>query len=448
MTTIGTAGKLDVPTMVAQLVAADRAQADARLDRSERQINAQLSAIGTLRGAFSSLGSAVDALSSGDAANARKATVPAEANFAASAGTGAAAGRYRIEVEALATAHKLSSSAFAADAVVGTGRLTVQAGDTTLDIDIDAGNATLAGIRDAINAAAGGRTVTATIVRGDDGDHLVLNAVDTGSAGALTVSASGGDGGLSALSYAPGDGGTGLQQRVAAEDARVRIDGVLRSSASNTLTDAIDGVSLTLTRAEPGTPRELAIAVDSSAQRSAAKSFITAYNAALSAISATTAYNPDTKVAAALNGDAMVRNAGRDLRETVSSQVTGLKALGISIQNDGSLKLDDAAFDAGMLKDPAAATRLFGGDAGSLAGRLDASLDRLVDPQGLLDGRKSSLDDRAKSLSSQRSALDFRMSQAEARYRTQFTALDVLLTNLQSSSDFLTQQLASARKPE
>src|SRR5690606_3701400 len=146
------------PTMVAQLVAADRAQPDARIDRSERQVNAQVSAIGALRSAFSTLGTALDALASPANQHARKAILPPEANFSATAGTGAAAGRYQIEVLALASAHKLTSGAFAADAPVGTGTLTITAGETTLGIDVAAPDNTLAGIRDAINAAAGGKT--------------------------------------------------------------------------------------------------------------------------------------------------------------------------------------------------------------------------------------------------------------------------------------------------
>ena len=444
MTTIGTAGKLDVPTMVAQLVAADRAQTDARYDKTERQITAQVSAIGTLKSAFSGLGTALAALSSKNAAQARKVSLPVDANFAATAAPGAAAGRYQVEVLALATAQKLTSGAFAAnDSVVGTGQLTIAAGDTSLVIDIDASNNTLAGIRDAINAKAGGKTVTASIVTGDDGPHLVLNAVDTGSAGALTISASGGDGGLTALAYDP-QAGSGLSELIAATDARVKVDGFERTSSSNTLGDVISGVSLTLTKAEPGVVRELGIAADGSLQRTAAKSFVSAYNAALGAIGSTTSYNATTKIGAALNGDSMVRNASRELRDTVSDNVADLKAMGITINKDGTLTMDDAAFDAGMAKDPAVAARLFAGGDGSLAGKLDATVDRLVDPDGLLDGRSQNLTARTKSLDSQRSALDFRMTQAESRYRTQFTALDLLLTNLQSSSDFLTQQLAAA----
>src|SRR5690606_27386440 len=97
-TTIGTAGKLDVPTMVAQLVAADRAQPEARIARGERQVNSQTSAPGTLRSAFSALGTAANALTSTDNVQAREAILPAEANFSARTSAGAAAGRYRVEV--------------------------------------------------------------------------------------------------------------------------------------------------------------------------------------------------------------------------------------------------------------------------------------------------------------------------------------------------------------
>ena len=441
-TTIGTAGKLDVPTMVAQLVAADRAQPDARIDRSERQVNAQVSAIGILRSAFAALGTAVNALTSKDNLQARKAILPAEANFSAATTPGAAAGRYQVEVLSLATAQKLTSGAFAADAAVGTGTLTIQAGETSLSIDIAAPDNTLAGIRDAINAKAGGKTVTASIVTGDDGPHLVLNAVDTGTAGSLTITASGGDGGLSALAYDP-DGASGLAELLPAADARIKVDGIERTSSANTLADVVSGVSLTLTKAEPGVVRELRIEGDASLQRSAAKTFVGAYNAALGAIAQTTSYNTTTRVAAALNGDAMVRNTTRDLRDIVGDNVTELKALGISVNKDGTLKLDEAAFDAGLAADPTAAARLFGAGGDTLAGKLDGVVDRLVDPEGLLDGRSTSLSARSKAIASQRSALDFRMDQAAVRYRTQFTALDVLLSTLQTSSDYLSQQIAA-----
>ena len=151
----------------------------------------------------------------------------------------------------------------------------------------------------------------------------------------------------SALSYDP-DGASGLSQLLPAADARIMVDGIERTSSSNTVADLIDKVSLTFTKAEPGVVRELRIEGDASLQRNSVKGFVSAYNAALGAIGQVTAYNVEAKTAAALNGDAMVRNATRELRDILGDNVMDLKAIGITINKDGTLKLDEAAFDKGM----------------------------------------------------------------------------------------------------
>ncbi|GAB3093981.1 flagellar filament capping protein FliD [Lysobacter terrae] len=436
----GIGSGLDVATLVQQLVAADRTPTANRIDASERKTKAEISAFGTLRSAFDSLRNAIGKLSSGDTVAARKASVEAEAGFTASATAKAAIGSYDVEVLARASAHKLASKAYAtAGTTVGTGHLTLTSGDTTLEVDIDAEHATLQGVRDAINKAAQGKGVTATIVTADDGARLVLSATATGASNALHITASGGDGGLSALAYAP-PAASQMQQLQAATDAKVKIDGFVRSSASDTITDMIEGVTLTLTSAAPGTIKRLTVAADPSVLRGAAKSFVTSWNAAINAMATTTKYDAATKVAAALNGDALVRGVNRDLRGQLGDAVTDLKALGITIDTNGTLKLDEAAFDAGMAKDPTAAKRLFSDDDGLAAG-LDKSLDRLLDANGLLKGRDEDLAKRTKSIADQRTALDERMSQLEARYRAQFVALDELMTRMQSTSSYLTQQL-------
>ncbi|MBW3549862.1 MAG: flagellar filament capping protein FliD [Proteobacteria bacterium] len=436
----GIGSGLDVASIVQQLVAAERAPAAGRIDRSERRLNAEISAIGTLRSAFDALRSAVEKLSSGDSATARKTTVGSDAGFSASASAGAALGTYQVEVLALATAQKLSSTAYTdSQAVVGTGTLTLTSGETTLDVVIDETNNTLAGIRDAINAAAGGKGVTATIVNADGGAYLVLGATETGAANALTITASGGDGGLSALSYNPPDATT-MTVLSAAADAQVKVDGFARTSASNTITDMLEGVTLTLTEAAPGTIQDLTVASDPSVLRGAAKAFVKAYNSALGAIASTTSYNTSTQVAAALNGDSLVRTTSRDLRGQVSNSVADLKTLGITIDVEGKLTMDDAVFDAALAEDPATAERLFGSETGMAAG-IETTLARLLDDDGVFDSRSDSHDSRTESISDQRAALDRRMAQVEARYRAQFTALDTLVAQLQSTSSFLAQQL-------
>lgn len=437
----GIGSGLDVSTLVQQLVSAERAPSANRIDSAERKTKAEISAFGTLRNAFDTLRNAVDRLRSNDAAQARKATVEADAGFTASATAAATPGIYEVEVIALSSAHKLASSAFAtAKTTVGTGRLTLVSGETTLQVDIDAAHATLEGVRDAINKAAQGKGVTATIVQADDGAHLVLNAVKTGTANALRVTASGGDGGLNALVYDP-PATSNLSELEAARDARVKVDGFERTSASDTIADMIQGVAITLTAQAPGTVRKLTVAQDGAVLRSAAKAFVAAYNTAVNAIASTTKYDATTKVAAALNGDALMRSVGQDLRGQVGNAVTDLKALGITIEKNGTLKMDDAAFDAALAKDPAPVARLFTSDDG-LAAKLDASLDRLLDSNGLLKSRDDDLARRTKSIADQRAALDLRMSQLEERYRAQFVALDELMTRMQSTSDYLAQQLS------
>ena len=441
ITASGVGSGLDVNSIVSQLVAAERAPADGRLDRSSRQVNAQISAIGSLRSAFSSLRTSLDALSSDATLNARKATAPTDANFTVSAGPTAAPGNYQIEVLALASAQKLSSGAYAdADATIGTGQLTLVTGDTTLVVDIDAEHASLGDIRDAINAKAAGKGVAATLVQADDGAHLVLTALDTGTANAITVTTSGGDGGLAVLAYDPANANTQLGELSAATDAIVKADGYQRTSASNTLTDLVGGVTINLTKAAPGTVQQLTINADPSAQKAAVKSFVSAYNASVNTIAGTTAYNATTKVAAALNGDPLVLSASRALRDTVSGQVADLKAIGVTINKDGTLAFDEAAFTTAMASDPSPSARLFGGDA-SMAKALDATLDGLLDDDGQLDGRSDALDARTKRIAEDRTALDRRMDAFEQRTRAQFVALDGLVAKLQSTGNFLIQQL-------
>ena len=136
-----------------------------------------------------------------------------------------------------------------------------------------------------------------------------------------------------------------------------------------------------------------------------------------------------------------MRGVGRDLRAQVGAEVEDLKALGITMDANGLLKLDEAAFDAAMAKDAAPATRLFSGDD-SLAAHLEASLDKLLDDDGMLEAREDGVAARTKTIASQRTALDTRMSAVEARYRAQFVALDTLMTQMQSVSDALAQQLS------
>ncbi|WP_165971184.1 flagellar filament capping protein FliD [Luteimonas terrae] len=432
---------LDPATTAVQLVAAERMVADQRHATTETKIKAEVSAVASLRSAMTALQSAVRTLSTPASGQPRSIGMSAPSGFTATAASGAPVGQYQVEVKQLATAHKLASAGHAPDARFGAGTLSISAGEHSFDVEIVDGKDTLADIRDAINAKAAGKGVQASLVNGDGGTRLVLTALDGGTANAVSVTATGATG-LTALVSA--DPQTGTTTLIPAQDAQIVVDGIARTSASNTITDLLPGISFTLTEAKPGTTVQMDVAIDAEAQLTAVKTFVEKYNAALSTITSLTSYNEVTKTGAALNGDSMVRGLTRQLRDMVGSEVTMLKDMGIEIAKDGKLTLKEDDFKVAVAADPALVTKAFGtGD--TLGTKLGKQMTDLLAFDGPLKTRDETLTQRTRQLTQQREALDRRMSLAEARYKAQFVALDAMVTQLQSTSNFLAQQLATSK---
>lgn len=430
---------LDIPTLVAQLVAAERAPTANRINSAGSAATAKLSALGTIKNSLGNLQSALEALGKSASQPAHKADVPEGAGFSASIGDKAVAGSYTIEVVSLAQPQRLSSGAFASDAAVGDGTLSIAWGANSLDVEIAEGS-TLADIAAAINRAAGGKGVSASVITADDGQHLVLNATEPGTAGALALSASGGNGGLDALTW---DGTTGgLTQTQAATDAKVKVDGFERTSSSNSITDLIPGVTLNLDKAEAGVGRTLTVSQDNAPLKTNLQAFVAAYNSTIGVLKSSSSYNAASNTASALTGDAMVRGLQQQMRNLVGANVTQLKALGISISKEGTLSLDTGELDKAMATDPSAADALLGGN-GSLATRLKSMLDSQLDAtHGSLSLRTEGLNKQIKKLESDLDTLDARMDKVADRYTRQFTAMDTIVARMQSTSDYLAQQLA------
>lgn len=442
MATISSAGigsGLNVTELVGQLVAAERAPADNRLNAMETSTKAQISAFGSLKAALSGIESALKKLDGTAGLPGRKATVGTDAGFTASADTAAALGTYSVIVEKLATAHKLQSAAVTSGTQLGNGTLTLQVGSgDAFDITIAAGKGTLADIRDAINSQGAGKGVTATLVNGDSGQVLLLSSDKTGSAGAMSVSASGGDGGLSVLNTA---GGT-LTEVAPAQDALVKVDGISRTSSSNTLTDLVDGITLTLTKAKLGEAFSLEVGSDASTLKASMLSFISAYNTALGALRTQSAAGGEGKTAGPLSGDAAPRAITSALRNAISGNYAELSTLGLKTAVDGSLSLDGSKFDTAITANPGAVKNLLGEDA-DFGKSMRDMLHNYVGAQGLLADRGKSLDNRMKSVTQQRADLDARMERLEASYRRQFTALDAMMAQMQSTSSYIAQQLGA-----
>ena len=222
----GIGSGLDVAGIVSQLVAAERAPTQTRIDQREAEALAKLSALGTVKSAVSTFQDVLEPLLSLETFQGRTTRSENEEVFTASADASALPGRYGIEVVSLASGHKIRSDAFAAaDTPVGSGTLTISSGAESFTVDIASPNDTLVEIAAAINDSEFNTTVLAGIVNSVDGAHLVLTSAEEGADSAITVLVSG-DPGLDALIFDPVGGTTNMTEVDAAADASLFIDGL------------------------------------------------------------------------------------------------------------------------------------------------------------------------------------------------------------------------------
>lgn len=436
MASISSAGigsGLNVASLVSQLVAAERQAADTRLATVESKVNAQISALGTFRGAMSSLQSAVAALKNDGALGKLAATSSKPELFTASSASGAGAGRYDVEVVSLARAHKLASGAFAsADTALGAGDVAITVGDQSFTVTLGEDANTLADLRNAINNATNNRGVIATLVNESGGTRLLLTSRNTGTESTISV--------VSGL--------IGFTEKQAAANAHLRIEGYDHHAQSNSVSGAIDGVTLTLLKPEPDTVARLDVAVDSEAATKAVESFMRAYNTVVAATTMLTRYDATKREAQPLAGDAMVRGAMQSLRSIVGSSADGagsyqfLSEIGLKTAADGTLTLDATKLADALSKDRDGVRRLFG-DANGYATRMAGVLDETLASEGRIKIKDDALKAQQKRIDDQQEALDQRMARLELRYRAQFSALDTVMAQMNATSNYLTQQLSA-----
>jgi flagellar hook-associated protein 2 len=450
----GVGSGLDVNGLVSQLVAAERAPDDKRLTSATANLATEISALGQLKGAMSTFQTAVSGLQLPSALTLRTATVSDPTVFTAAATGATATGNFAVTVTQLAQGAQLSSKAFVGGATtaVGTGSLVLSSGGSSFSLAIDSTNNTVAGIRDAINGAKTNTGITASILNGADGAHLLLTSSATGASNAIAITTSGGDGGLAQLTYDPVAKTGGLTSVASAQDAIVNISGTDVHSASNTVANAVDGLTLNLLKAQPSTATTLSIANDTSGVQNQVGAFVTAYNAIADVMSKLGSYDATTGTAGPLLGDAMMSGIQSQLRGLISSLIPGAKqpytslaSLGISTTTSGDLSIDSTKLQAALAANPGAASGILSGTTG-LAANLYHFLDAHLSSAGDFAARDDGITALQKDLAAQQASVNARMAIVQARYLTQFNTLDAMLTHMQSTATYLTQQLAAMNK--
>jgi flagellar hook-associated protein 2 len=449
--TIGVGGLvsgLDTESIISQMMTLERRPV-LLLQGRETDYQAKISALGTMKGGLAALQTAASSLADADSFVSFNATSGNTSVLTALAGADAAAGNYQVEVAALATAQQVRSAAFtvaASTADVGTGVLTIQVGaNTAFNVTIDADHQTLAGIATAINEA--GTDVSAAVV--DDGKgsvYLTLASSETGAANTISLTVVEDTGTLSV--FEP------LVETQTAANAKLTLNGIDVERASNTITDLIGGVTLTLLETDPGSPFEVTVDQNLSTITSKVQSFVAKYNAMVSTFDSLLSYNPEAGTGGILQGDSTTRQLRSGLQnllygsvDGVASDVNGLNRLGIQVGRDGKLSVDSETLTAVVEENPDQVISFFSNDEAGNDGigrRFDDLLEGYLHRStGLLDSKENGLQASIEDIGNQVDKIEYRLSIREANLRKQFSNLETLLAGFQATQGALDQQLKS-----
>jgi flagellar hook-associated protein 2 len=445
ITSAGVGSGLDIEGLITKLVSAEGQPATVRLNTKEAGLQANLSAYGNLKSALSSFQTSVQGLKDSSSFQARKATSSNENLFTVSATDSAVASSYSIKVDKLAQSAKIRSADFTSDTeVVGVGTLAIGLGTDSFNITV-AADTTLAGVRDAINQASDNPGISASLIKVDSGTQLVLTSSKVGAAKTISIAATDSDANDSKdLTRLATANFTTVQ---APQDAIIYVDQQKVTRDSNTLSDVISGVTLTLNNADTNSTGTLSVNLDKDSVKSKVNDFVKAYNSLADSIKSLSSYNPSTKQGGPLFGDATTRSIQNQLRQTLSNPVAGatsfatLAEIGIKTNKSGQLEVNSTKLDSVISSNFDAVSKLFASSDG-IAKRFDATLTNYLSSTGSLSSSVDGVNTEIKGINEQRDRLNLRLTAVEARYRKQFTAMDALVSQLQATSSFLTQQLS------
>ena len=452
---------MDVNSLVTALVNAKTAGQVATLAAQQSTDNTQISAYGALSAALSALQTGLASLSNGSLQSTFTATMSGT-GITATAASGAVAGSYSMSVSQVASSQALSSAAFTSTQQLGTGTLAISLGSKSFNVSVDSSNNTIAGIAAAINGASDNPGVTATVVNGNDGAHLVLASSSTGAANTISVAVNNlsGDNGLSKLGVTSTASTTGGQstltsavstsawtQSSVAQDAEFSINGIAGSSSTNSVTSAIAGVTLNLTPAAVTTPastQTLTIAADTTSQASAINNFVTLYNTLVTTMGTLTQYSSSATSQGPLLGDSTLNTINNTLASIVAggvkngSTAQSLASIGVSLQADGTLQVDSATLSSALQNNSSTVASLFNSTNG-IGEQLNSSVTNFTQTGGMIDVRTTALNSDLTSITTQQTNLTDYISQLTSQYSAQFTALNTLMATTTNNSAYLTQ---------
>ncbi|TDQ36692.1 flagellar filament capping protein FliD [Thiopseudomonas denitrificans] len=444
----GIGSGMDINSMVGALLQAETAPKAAQLSRLDKAAEAKFSALGTLQGALGTFQTALKDLNKASLYDNLKASSSASDTLGVSAEKTALAGKYSVEVEQLATSSQVATAPLAKDfTAAAAGTLTFGIGaDDEKPVSIQvAEGATLTEIRDALNEQLKDKGISANIVNNpaDGTSRLVLTSKETGEGKDIQVSGALGD-----VDFA-----AGLQTLQPAQNAKFSVDGLQLESATNTVKDVIPDVEFTIkAKTEENKPVTVTVGEDKAGVKSQLKKFVDAYNQLMTTakdLTRVTSVGEDkAPVTGGLVGDATVRNLVNGVRAELSNPGSGsgdlraLTDLGISLDKDGKLQIDDKKLDAALETNFDQVGNFLTGEGGLMT-RMESRISAFAGKDGIIGTRQKSIEAQRSDITKQQERLAERSAKIEARLFKQFNTMDALVGQLSQTSSSLAASLAS-----
>ena len=449
----GLATGMDTNSIINKLMSLERMPI-ANIEADKKWMNNRLSAFTKLDDNLHSFLDSIKNLGKADTLQKRSVNLSTEDYMSASVSSEALPGTsYQIEVQSLAQVQKsVSQGGFSAKDTntFHTGTISIMVGTESHDIEITEDNNSLEGIMQAINDADIG--VKAGIINdGSDNPYrLVLTGQNVATDFSLDDSGLTGGTGTDTLGVFEGPGGTTNPPVQEATRAHVVVDGVDIYSDSNTLTEAIPGVTLDLVQAKTGETTSLSVSLDKEAIKSTIEKFADGYNKVVSFVTGQSVI--DGKGGGVLSGDSGINSLKRHLQNMLttpfdnSGVFTSLSQLGFETQKDGTLTVNSETLSKAVDENLDSVTTLLAGEDGKdgLATQFQDYLESMTSSTtGMLQGRKTSINSSIKRMDNRIETMEARLVQREKTLRAQFNAMETLVSGMNAQSSFLGQQMAA-----
>jgi flagellar hook-associated protein 2 len=446
----GLASGLDTNSIVTGLVNAERAPITL-LQRKQSDTQSQLSLMQDIGRRLQTLQTKAQDMDTLSEFEALKATSSDDSKVSVTADSTASAGSMDIGDVVLALGQKTRSNTFTnVTDPTATGTLIIHQGGTDYNIQVDGTNNTPDGLVTAINSEEG-LNVRASLFYDGSQYRILLNSTKTGTDQAFTVDERGLSGGT-----LPGFDQSANQIQTA-RNASFTVDGQPVTSQSNTVSNVLPGLSFTLKQEFTGSTVGVEVAPDADAVVAKVQAFVTAYNDVHSAIAAQFTYNGNGQPvpSSSLFGDSTLRSLQQSLSSAVTASVSGLpdteqtlSQVGLSLDRDGTLTLDETKLRSAVNTDLRSVAKVFAKDdqvtpaTVGIMSSLGSLLQSYLDPaSGLLKAKEDGLSSEISDLGDRIDSMNQRLSQYQQTLQDQFTALEQMMSQLQSQSSYITQAL-------